>query len=394
MFARVPLLLLIPTLLAGCLGLPLAQQETQTGWQQNPIDSGYAYSGKHLGTLEADEMVVVGESDDGSFVLSSDSTGNVQWSSHAKAKPFHLYRAHFTGLGGIIVAGDHTSEKTGVQQAYVMNLKRSGKMNWQIQYESKDDMSIYVVDEFSDRGLVFAGAIFPQGSAEKFDALGDSFVMKTSALGTMQWIKRFRLPHDDQVADIAVLPDDSVLVLINNFDENEQNLGMHLVRLNSEGRLIFSEKMRLANVIEGAALSVDAKRSRFWIVGRQSIQGRGEAEETVRSVAIELDFRARVLGYLYDHENLEAEAVDIVVDDRGDLHILDVGREQGFFATVDVVYRHLSREGKELGRETFGTEGFDIGHSIALLPDGRVVLLATYDSDDTSQLMIISETPK
>ena len=377
-------------LLSACtlVSHPDKQKDGKTQWQINTIKADQMLSGNALSVFGDRSLALVGGGDEADFVLKRDPVGVIEWYRLADRSASNLYTSHYSRSGALIVAGDYPNLQTGVQQAYAIALNTNGKVRWQRQFDSRDDMAVLAIDETNDGGLVFAGQLYPAASRDRFNAPADSFVLKTTSEGKVEWLRTLRLPQSDQAEDVLALSDGRILALINHRDDNEQSLGVHLVQLGADGRPLYNERLLAEGFVDAAAMKLAPDGRSIWIAGVQ-VSNQGETSRH-QMAALEVNLDAEVQRHFIDQTSEDAVSRDIAILADGSIAVVGRDQPKNTLEDLNVLYVHFDADGSVLERADFGGSGIDSGDAIQVLRDGTTLILATFNIAEEAQLTLIS----
>ena len=378
--------------LSGCaLVTEQAAQKSYSGkWQEIRIDGEQVLRGAALSVLGDRSLAMIGQGSEASFILKRDPVGTIQWYKQADTPLSNLYASHYSRAGALIAAGDYPSVDSGVQQAYALSLSPNGNIHWQSQFHSTDDMAILAIDETPDGDLLFAGALYPAASNAEFDAMADSFILKANAEGRVVWQRPIHLLEDDQAEDILVLPDGRILALINNRDQNEASLGVHLVLLDSAGEVLHNRRLPAEGFANAAAMALSIDGQSIWIVGTRASSVSEQGQDHI--ALLKVNSEAEVQEYFIDHDSVDAAPGGIAVLADGSVLVAGTGQPENTLGDLNVLYLRFAPDGTVIERADFGGSGIDFAEAIQVLNDGSIQILATYNALEEPELRLISRS--
>jgi len=141
------------------------------------------------------------------FLLKTDASGNLQW-----AKTFggmgddYAWSVQQTSDGGYIMAGVTSSFGAGWDNVFLLKTDALGNLQWAKTFGGSDFDFAYSVQQTSDGGYIVAGRTY------SFGAGGDVFLLKTDASGNLQWAKTFGGDTTDYARSVQQTSDGGYIV--------------------------------------------------------------------------------------------------------------------------------------------------------------------------------------
>ncbi|HLG35530.1 MAG TPA: T9SS type A sorting domain-containing protein [Bacteroidia bacterium] len=158
--------------------------------------------------------IMAGETDSygaGSFdgyLIKTDSTGVITWSKTYGGLGWDwLNNVQQTSDGGYIVTGGTESSGNGQGDIWIIKTDASGTIQWQKTVGGADYDNGYDVRQTSDSGFIVCGHQY--GDAVSTD---NACLIKTSASGTVQWIKTYTAGYDEYAYTVEQTADGGYII--------------------------------------------------------------------------------------------------------------------------------------------------------------------------------------
>jgi uncharacterized delta-60 repeat protein len=252
------------TILALCLigTLSFAQQAPALQWQkclggtdideatsiQPTPDGGYIVAGT---TWSIDGDVPGNHGGDDVWVVKLSSTGNLQWQKAFGGTNYEqAYSIQTTPDGGYIVAGNATSNNGDVtgnhggSDTWVVKISSTGSLQWQKCLGGTGNDEARSVQLTPDGGYIMAGSTQSNnGDVTGNNGNSDAWVVKLSATGSLDWQKNLGGTGTDYAQSIQLTTDGGYIVAGVTNSTNGDVTGNHgnsdawVVKLNSTGSL-------------------------------------------------------------------------------------------------------------------------------------------------------------
>jgi len=171
----------------------------------------YAYSVQQTsdgGYIVAGETRSFGAGSSDAFLLKTDASGNLQW-----AKTFgggnwdYAYSVQQTSDGGYIVAGYTLSFGAGLSEVFLLKTDALGNLQWAKTFGGSSGDVAYSVQQTIDGGYIVAGYTYSFGAG-----LSEVFLLKTDASGNLQWAKTFGGSYYDYALSVQQTSDGGYIV--------------------------------------------------------------------------------------------------------------------------------------------------------------------------------------
>jgi hypothetical protein len=245
-------------------------------WLVKLNPSGQIIWQKAYGTVGDDFSVGAQQTSDGGFIVSAftgpsgfagsawifktDAAGNVQWQNKYEGFGCCILPTQQTSDNGFIIAG-FTNSGTGDVQ--VIRLASSGAVMWAKTYGNATAFNAaFSIQTTPDGGFVVAG--ITNGYAINTLIVGDVWVFRIDATGSIIWQKAYGGPGADYASSIARVSDDGFIVAgwTNSFGAAGQDAW--LLRLDNTGGVIWQKAY--GGTGQDVALSVEPASDRGFIV--------------------------------------------------------------------------------------------------------------------------------
>jgi len=189
-------------------------------------DGGYALAGYSSSFSQTDDC----------YLVKIDSSGNIQWSKTYGGQGFDFANAVVRASdGGYVLAGQTDSFGAGGYDFYLIKTDSSGNVQWSRTYGGTKNDEAWSVARTSDGGYALAGF------TKSFGAGGSDFwLVKTNALGNMQWNKTYGGPIQD-VASCVVQTSDGGYALAGETYSYNVNSQVFFVKTDGSGNVQLSK---------------------------------------------------------------------------------------------------------------------------------------------------------
>ena len=204
-------------------------------------------------------------------IIKTDSIGLLQWYyilpysySHYVEDVIQTFAGDYIVVGG--VGGDpSTSGHNQKGQAFILRMSEGGGIQWVKRYgisNTPNDSFLGVV-QADDGGFVLAGEKLQDRNFEFYDHF---WVVKTDESGNMQWSHELGGSLWDEASDIKILSDDSY-VLTGKKSISSTNLNMWVMRISSDGTILWQADHGNSNYDTGTSLTVSENEEIIAVVG-------------------------------------------------------------------------------------------------------------------------------
>ncbi|MEL6925162.1 MAG: hypothetical protein AAFO94_14035, partial [Bacteroidota bacterium] len=159
------------------------------------------------------------------WIIKMDSLGNLLWEKSfggdGEDELEHLQQTSDGGyiLGGYTnsgISGNKTTATMGVIDYWIVKLDAAGNMEWQQSFGGNDMDFLLTLQQTDDGGYIMGGeSLSPQSGHKTQDAIletGDFWVIKTDALGQLEWEKTIGGNGDDQLMTLVQSRDGGYLL--------------------------------------------------------------------------------------------------------------------------------------------------------------------------------------
>ena len=204
-------------------------------------------------------------------IIKTDSIGLLQWYyilpysySHYVEDVIQTFAGDYIVVGG--VGGDpSTSGHNQKGQAFILRMSEGGGIQWVKRYgisNTPNDSFLGVV-QADDGGFVLAGEKLQDRNFEFYDHF---WVVKTDESGNIQWSHELGGNLWDEASDIKILSDDSY-VLTGKKSISSTNLNMWVMRISSDGTILWQADHGNSNYDTGTSLTVSENEEIIAVVG-------------------------------------------------------------------------------------------------------------------------------
>ena len=208
------------------------------------VDGGYIFAG-HSRSTNGDVSANYGNND--YWIVKIDNTGEIEWEKNYGGTSDDQAKSIIqTNDGGYIVAGVSSSVNgditnfRGDLDYWIVKLDAEGTIEWQRKYGGDDKETAYSITQTNEGGYIVAGrtysydgTIMPvNGDITNFNGGTDGWIVKLSAIGTIEWERCLGSNELDNFFSVKQTPDGGYIATGDLFFG-----GIWLVKLNSVGSI-------------------------------------------------------------------------------------------------------------------------------------------------------------
>jgi len=169
---------------------------------QQTADRGYILGGLSNSGIEGDKTQASWGNDD-YWIIKIDALGNKQWDRRFGGTNYEeLHSLQQTTDGGYIlggwsssgIGGDKTEPSRGSSDYWIVKIDSSGNKQWDKRFGGTDHDELTSLQQTTDGGYILGGWSESDSSGDKTQpsrGIYDYWIVKTDALGNIQWDKRF-----------------------------------------------------------------------------------------------------------------------------------------------------------------------------------------------------------
>jgi hypothetical protein len=162
-------------------------------------DGGYVLVGQGPSLIAGDADV---------YLIKTDALGNMEWERTIGGTDAEVgYSIDQTTDGGYIIAGKTKSYGAGLFDAYLVKTDASGNTEWEKAFGGYYNDIAECVEQTEDGGYIIAGMTASQGAG-----LNDFYLIKTDALGDIEWVKNFGGYADDIAYSVQQTADNGYII--------------------------------------------------------------------------------------------------------------------------------------------------------------------------------------
>jgi len=157
-----------------------------TEWEKTYGGSGYDYARSVEQTTDGGYIIAgstnsYGVSTD-AYLVKADALGNTEWEKTYGGSSYdYAYSVKQTADGGYIIAGDTGSYGAGLSDVYLVKTDALGNIEWEKTYGDSVYEHGRSVQQTTDGGYIIAG------DTNSYDVYGDVYLVKTDASGNIEW---------------------------------------------------------------------------------------------------------------------------------------------------------------------------------------------------------------
>jgi hypothetical protein len=219
---------------------------------------------------------------DDAWFFKIDASGNLLWNKTYGGRGLDYLNALIqTNDGGFALAGFTESFGQSLHSAWFVKVDSAGNLQWNKTYggDRFDDVNSLV--QTNDGGYALTGRTISFSTG-----MSDFWVIKTNALGKMQWNKTYGWFENEEAKSIIQTPDGGFL-LAGFKSSSSSNKNILIIKIDSIGNLqwnkTFSEEMK------GDALSIIKTDNEGYLIA-----GSIKSPQTCNALLIKIDFQGNV----------------------------------------------------------------------------------------------------
>lgn len=319
-----------------------------------------------------------------------------------------LFSTCQTTDGGYIVSGSTYSvdgdmtENFGEGDGWLAKLDAAGNIEWQKSYGGNHDDLAYKVAQTPEGGYIFAG--YSQSTQDSFAVThggGDIWVVKTDALGNVQWQKLLGGSSYDWANDITLATDGGFVVAGQSLSQDgdiTQSHGGHdywIIKLNPEGDIVWQKTY--GGSLTDSAYGIENTNDGGYIVSGATESNDGDVTGfhytedgpiTLDAWILKLDtdgnlqWQKALGGYQDDMAYTIKQTAD-----GGYITAAQTSSSDGdvsvAFGSFDSWILKLDATGNITWQKSLGGAGYDESHGITETTDGYVAAGMSYSTTNT-----------
>ena len=176
---------------------------------------------------------------DDAILLKTDLQGNTIWTTVIGDAGIQWFEGVMpTSDGGFACVGVNTSGTNGGYDIYLVKFDGGGNFLWQKNIGGQSYEIGNSIQQTADGGYILAGQTYSFGN---FD--GDYYLVKTDALGNVQWQKTYGRPHLQECHYAQITPDGGY-ILVGDADTLSNGLGdtdIWMIKTDSVGNIMWDK---------------------------------------------------------------------------------------------------------------------------------------------------------
>jgi hypothetical protein len=222
---------------------------------QQTTDGGYVIAGVtySYGAGEADF-----------YLVKTDASGNVAWERTFGDTGNDWARSvQQTADGGYIVAGTTRAYGTVNADFYLVKADASGNMTWEQTYGGSGSDNAFSVQQTADGGYIVLGETRSYGAGGY-----DFYLMKTDALGNMEWQQTFGGSDDDWAKSVQQTADGGYIMTGYTQSYATVNADLYLVKADASGNMTWEQTFSAND--DNLGYSVQQTTDGGYIIGGQT----------------------------------------------------------------------------------------------------------------------------
>ena len=237
-------------------------------WSRNYSEVAGSHWGKSV-TQTSDGGYIIGAHQN--TIIKTDSTGLLEWDyklsygyTYYVEEVIQTFAGDYIVVGGI--GGDPgTGGHAQRGQAFILRMSEGGGVQWVKRYGilNTPDDSFWGVVQADDGGFVLGGAKLQDRNFEFYDHF---WIMKTDESGNEVWSHELGGTLWDEATSIVRLSDDSY-ILAGKKSLSSTNLNMFIVRVASDGTILWQNDHGSGNYDTGLSLTLSGNESMITVVG-------------------------------------------------------------------------------------------------------------------------------
>ncbi|MFQ5645589.1 MAG: hypothetical protein ACE5GM_01550 [bacterium] len=219
------------------------------------------------------------------WVVKLGSNGNAAWQKILGGnRNDKFYSVAEVADGSLVLAGKTDSFSDGSEDGWVVNLDKTGSLNWQKTTGGKGNDGLVSVHAMSDGGIALSGFTRSYGQGKS-----DAWVIRMTAGGRVKWQKIFKGKSSDRAYFVTESPEGGLLVGGYTKSAPKKILSGWLARLTAGGTPVWQKVLQGSS--SNSFFSVIPCADGGWVLtGKASSWGKGRNDGWV----VKLDSKGRV----------------------------------------------------------------------------------------------------
>ncbi len=198
------------------------------------------------------------------YLLKLDQFGTPQWNKlFGGSNIDHGYSVEQLSDSGYAIAGYTNSFGNGGYDGYLIRTDKNGDTLWTKTFGTSDWDFIYAMKKTSDGGFVLAG-----NSYGNVTGASEAWLLKTDALGSVEWEKYYDLNLEVFINAVSLSPDSAYVLAGYKINQPGNNEDMIVIKANSFGDTMWTQTIGSTTSFEHAnAVDVNTNDSSIVAAG-------------------------------------------------------------------------------------------------------------------------------
>jgi len=274
----------------------------------------------------------------------------------------------------------------GRNDVVLIKFDLEGSVIWSSYFGGYDNDDVNGIFETSDSGFLITGLNRVEGS------IGSAFLIKTDALGNLEWQQFYDTPKKDIGIDVIETNNDSLLILVNtnsflsktaNSSEYKgpETSGFMLIKTDIEGNEAWRKSYGGAK-FDFAKKIISDGNGDFYILGSSMNNSNGSFDITLHKINNQGDiiWQKHYGGLYYDYGN------DIDINTNEELLITGYTGSFSSGLSPYIYIIKLDSDGNEIWTDTYGGTGSNYGNCGQFLNDGNIAILGSAENGSDNKL--------
>ena len=206
----------------------------------NAPDGGYYVGGQS----ESDDLGLGEITERDVWLLKLDGTGNIEWQKLFGEGT--LLDLQHSSDGNVVFGGTKISPSTNKGSYWLVKFDPLGNTIWDQEYGGTNSDELFTMEATSDGGYILGGwSNSTDGDVSNSIGKLDAWVVKTDALGNVEWERSYGTTDHDKVIDIKETPNGN-FIIAGNIDYSENDAPSYdetyfIIKIDALGNILFEK---------------------------------------------------------------------------------------------------------------------------------------------------------